>query len=73
MCICRHQHRDELQQRLYKLESRLNGTDRKATNGTPCLTDDGSHQYDYSAWQLKVLNACVQLVLARSHHSQEGM
>ena len=60
MCSCiDHLHRDELQQRPAKLESRLNGADVQATNGISRLTDDGSHQYDQSAWRLKVLNACV--------------
>ncbi len=54
-------HREELQQRLAKLESRLNGADQGATVGTQRPTDDGSHRYDQSAWRIKVMWAQPQL------------
>ncbi|BDA47346.1 probable Kinesin-like protein KIF17 at N-terminal half [Coccomyxa sp. Obi] len=64
--------RDELQQRLAKLESRLNGTDRQATNGTSRLTDDGSHQYDQSAWRLKAERARRQSKLLNNGGTGRG-
>lgn len=47
--------REELQRRLAKLESRLNGGERQAHSESARPSDDRSHQYDQAAWRIKVM------------------